>query len=172
MIPSVAPRPRLGRRRTSRTRARASEVRASDCRGERGPVAPAPHGLGDNRMMGGIVGLLYAGDGTEMGERGSGPARWWPWTGLLPPGGPGIGPRSADLRGVTGGRRRQPTLETAAKRRRRTGGCSRPWRPGSRRCDCLGRLAVATGQFQGARGSAGTGARSVVIVASVKLVIS
>ena len=34
---------------------------------------------------------------------------------------------------MSGGRRGQPSLGSAARRRRRTGGCSRPWRLGVRR---------------------------------------
>ena len=41
-------------------------------RGCRGPVAPAPHGLGDDRMTGWVGSLLHPCCGVEMGDRGPG----------------------------------------------------------------------------------------------------
>ena len=129
----LPPRPRLGTRRTSRTRARASEVRGHRPAGVPGPGCASPsrprRRPDDGRGCRPSACRRRRGNGRPR----PGPARCWPWTGLSPPGGPGIGPLPGGWRGVRSGRRRQPTPGSVARRRRRTGGCCQPWRPGCRR---------------------------------------
>ena len=66
----LPPRLRPGSRRISWTRARAWRSGYWPAWGP-GPGCPSPHGLGDRRLAGGVVGLLHAG-GEEMGDGGAG----------------------------------------------------------------------------------------------------
>ena len=75
------------------------------------------------------LGIVVSWRRRESGRWSSGPAGRRRWTGRLRPGGRGRGPRPAGKRAVRGGHRPRPTSGTAAKRKFRPGGCSRPWRP-------------------------------------------